>query len=250
MQRRSRGGFTLIELLIVIAIIATFVFLISGIVNYFSAAGKVPELKGVVNDYANVIPDATEKQLEQTLLTQEAETSNQIVVLTVKSLGGKTPEEFAEEVFTTWELGEAEKDNGVLILNATSERKIRIEVGHGLEGALTDSLAAQIIRDEITPRFKENDFAGGFVAGTDAVILAIKGEYVAKAGAGAGGEIPLWGIILIIFIILIIMIVGGGVSGSGGSNYSSSSGSWGGGSGGGYSGGGGGTGGGGATGSY
>ena len=106
----------------------------------------------------------------------EAKTSNQIVVATVKSLNGNSVEDYANRLFRRWQLGQRGKNNGVLLLHAPTERKIRIEVGYGLEGTLTDAIAKYIIQNAITPRFKANDFAGGMTRGVDDIIKVLSGE--------------------------------------------------------------------------
>ncbi|MEW6258249.1 MAG: TPM domain-containing protein [Pseudomonadota bacterium] len=175
-------------------------------------------------------------------------------------------EDYANRLFRYWKLGQAKKNNGVLLLVAPTERKVRIEVGYGLEGILTDAVASTIIRNAIIPSFKAGDMAGGLVKGTDAIleILNLDPEDArqrAKAleGAQAGGEAD-WVFILVLVIMVIIFILiirhGGGGGGrtrrrggmvyfpGGGGGWSGSS------SGGGFSGGGGSSGGGGASGGW
>lgn len=222
---------------------------------------EIPKLRGSVNDYADVLSPDEEKKIQDFLLGQERKTTNQIVILTVKSLDGDTIEGFAEKVFQTWKLGQKGKDNGVLIVLATKERKMRIEVGHGLEGILPDAIASRIIRDEMTPKFKAKDFSGGFMAAAVAIDRAIAGEFQAeeKRKGGDGGGWPLWLILLLVFgggglviFLLIVIAKSGGGGGWSSGGWGSGGGGWGssGDSGGGYSGGGGGSGGGGASGSY
>jgi uncharacterized protein len=139
----------------------------------------VPPLTTHVNDYANLIPDALQSQLEQQLREHEDSTSNQIVVLTIHSLDGESVEEAALEIFNTWGLGQRGKDNGVLLLISLNDRKMRIEVGYGLEGTLTDAHCGRIIRDEITPLFKKGAYAEGISAGVTAIRGAIYGTYSA-----------------------------------------------------------------------
>lgn len=166
---------------------------------------EIPKLTGPVNDTANVLSEKAKKELTEFLLKQEKDTSNQIVILTVKSLDGDTIEDFAVRVFEKWKLGQKGKDNGVLIVLATVERKIRIEVGHGLEGALPDVIASRIIRDEMAPRFKEEvkDFDGGFMAAVVAIDKAIKGEYTVEE---TGKGFPLWLTIVIVIAVILIVI--------------------------------------------
>lgn len=214
------------------------------------SAAEVPKLKGPINDYAEVIPDEQEAKIRDFLLAQEKETSNQIVILTVKSLDGETIEVFAEKVFRTWKLGKADKDNGVLIVHSTDDRQMRIEVGHGLEGVLTDGLSGQIIRREMTPYFKKGAFGDGHMAAVVAIDQAIRGEYKAEADISTGGVVAIIVVIVIIVILFLIIRVDGDplllvilscISNSSGGGR---------GGGGGYSGGGGMSGGGGASGRY
>jgi uncharacterized protein len=137
----------------------------------------VPPLTARVNDYANIIPDAVQLRLENQLKQHEDSTSNQIVVLTVTTLGNESIEEAADLIFNTWKLGQLGKDNGVLLLIAVEDRRLRIEVGHGLEGTLTDAHCSRIIRNEITPLFRTRDFSEGITAGVTAIRGAIYGTY-------------------------------------------------------------------------
>ncbi|MDH4070024.1 MAG: TPM domain-containing protein, partial [Ignavibacteria bacterium] len=142
-------------------------------------ARDVPFLSGRVNDTAGMLSGSALQELEAMLKVHEDSTSNQVAVLTVASLEGEVLEEYSFRVAETWALGQAEKDNGVLILVARDDRKVRIEVGSGLEGDLTDALSGRIIRNEIVPRFRDGDFDAGLVQGTRAVLAAIEGSYEA-----------------------------------------------------------------------
>jgi len=140
-------------------------------------AKDVPFLAGRVNDTAGMLSPATVSELEALLAAHEDSTSNQVVVLTVASLEGEVLEEYSLKVAETWGLGQAEKDNGVLLLIARDDRKVRIEVGSGLEGDLTDALSGRIIRNEIVPRFRDGDFEGGIREGVISILSAIQGAY-------------------------------------------------------------------------
>jgi uncharacterized protein len=142
-------------------------------------------------------------ELEQLLKEHEDSTSNQVVVLTVPDLGGESIEEFSIRVAETWALGQAEKDNGVLLLVARDDRQVRIEVGIGLEGDLTDMTSGRIIRHEIVPRFKEGDYDGGVREGTKAILAAIQGSYVADNESEADED--LIGRILAGFIFFVVV---------------------------------------------
>jgi uncharacterized protein len=139
----------------------------------------VPPLTGRVVDLARVLPSSTAAQLSERLQAHEDKTTNQVAVLIVPSLEGEPLFDFSHRVATTWKLGQKGTDNGALLLVAIKDRKVRIEVGYGLEGALTDARSAQIIRNEIVPRFRAGDFAGGITAGVDAILKTIEGTYQA-----------------------------------------------------------------------
>lgn len=164
---------------------------------------EVPPLTGRVIDLAYVLSASDADRLTADLQAHEATTGNQVVVLTLPSLEGEPLEPFVHRVATTWKLGQKGTDNGALLLVALKERKVRIEAGYGLEGALTDAKSAQIIRNEIVPRFRSGDLPGGIVAGVAAILKTIEGNYQAperpEVPAGGGD---------IVGQILIALIVG------------------------------------------
>ncbi len=137
----------------------------------------VPSLTGRVVDHAHVLPNSTVESLTTQLAAHEAKWSNQVAVLILPSLDGESLEEFSHRVATTWKLGQKGTDNGALLLVAIGERKVRIEVGYGLEGVLTDIRSAQIIRNEMVPRFRGGDISGGVVQGINAILQTIEGTY-------------------------------------------------------------------------
>ena len=137
----------------------------------------VPPATGYVNDRAGILSPATKQQLEQGLSEFERSDSTQLVVLTIPSLEGEVLEEYSLKVAESWGIGQRGKDNGALLLIARDERKIRIEVGYGLEGQLTDLLTGRIIDQEITPRFRSGDYDGGVMAGVSAMVQAVRGAY-------------------------------------------------------------------------
>jgi uncharacterized protein len=139
----------------------------------------VPPLRGHVNDYAGMLSPESSQALEATLTDFERSDSTQIVILTIPSLEGENLEEYSIKVAEAWRIGQKKIDNGVILLIAKQERKIRIEVGRGLEGKLTDLVSGRIIRDEITPRFKTGDFDDGIKTGVSAIMAVVKGEYQA-----------------------------------------------------------------------
>ncbi len=148
--------------------------------NSFSQK-TVPELWGIrVHDDAHALKQETVDQLEKELKSYEDSTSNQIAILIVQSLDGDVLEEYSLRVAEKWKLGKKGKDNGVLLLIAVDDHKMRIEVGEGLEGVLTDAQSNRIIRNEIAPEFRRNDYDAGVKAGIDGIIKTIKGEYKAE----------------------------------------------------------------------
>ncbi len=148
----------------------------------------VPALTGRVVDLAHVLPNSTIESLTAQLAAHETQTSNQIGVLTIPSLDGDSLEEFSHRVATTWKLGRKGTGNGVLLVVAIKERKVRIEVGYGLEGVLTDIRSAQIIRNELVPRFRAGDMSGGVTAAINAIVKTIEGTYQASEQPPAPGE--------------------------------------------------------------
>lgn len=188
------------------ALLVTGVFLAAIVLcGHLAAALEVPSLKARVNDYANLLTPATVNHLEQALLDFERSQSTQIVVLTVPSLQGAALENFSMQVAEAWKIGQKGFDNGTILLIAKNERKIRIEVGYGLEGRLTDMLAGRIIRNTIVPAFKAGSFDKGVVNGVAAMMAVVKGEYQAqpvkeqpRGGGFSANFIP-----MIVFIFLI-----------------------------------------------
>ena len=143
-----------------------------------SLAKEVPYLGGRVNDLAGMIDDGPETFLETVLEQLETDTGCQLVILTVPNLEGAVLEDYALEVASTWQLGREGVDDGVLVLVAKEERRIRIEVGYGLEGAIPDVTAKRIIDGLMTPQFREGDFSGGITEATDTLAALIRGEAV------------------------------------------------------------------------
>jgi uncharacterized protein len=134
---------------------------------------NLPALTGRIVDQANIIPAATRSAIEPKLVDLEQKSGIQLVVATVTSLEGQEIEPYANALFRSWGLGQKDKNNGVLLLVAPNEHRVRIEVGYGLEGTLTDALAKVIITNAITPRFKTGDFAGGISRGVDDIITVL-----------------------------------------------------------------------------
>jgi uncharacterized protein len=146
---------------------------------------EVPEKpQGYVSDYAGLLRSETKGQLESTLATFEKETSNQVVVAIFSSLEGGSLEDFSIRLADKWKIGTKDKDNGIILLIFKDDRKVRIEVGYGLEGALPDATAYAIIQERIVPAFRAGDYDGGVLSAVEAILAATKGEYRAKTSSG------------------------------------------------------------------
>ena len=218
-----------------------------------------PALSGRVVDAAGILKPEDKAGLESTLKAYEDKTSDQVVVATVPGLQGLTIEEYGNRLFRAWALGQAKTNNGALLLVAPNDRKVRIEVGYGLEGALTDALSKVIVATAITPRFKTGDYAGGIKAGIDAMLSILGGDaeqWQRKAKVRSDEADPMQVIVfIVIFLVILIVVYRMNRGGRGGGFVvlpGSSSGGWSGGvsGGGGFSGGGGSSGGGGASGDW
>jgi uncharacterized protein len=172
-----------------------------------------PALTGRVVDQAQIIPRQTKDELEAKLADLEAKSGIQLVVATVNSLQGQEIEPYANELFRSWKLGEKARNNGVLLLVAPSERRVRIEVGYGLEGTLTDALSSVIISNAITPRFKAGDFGGGIVRGVDDIITVLTtdaSEWQKRPSLRldrAEEAHPVNRVVLVVFIVFIVLLM-------------------------------------------
>lgn len=145
-----------------------------------------PRPADYVNDYAGMISGEKKSQLNQFLRQFETETSNQIVVAAFQSLENESLEDFSIRLAETWKIGQKGKDNGVILLIFKDDRKVRIEVGYGLEGALPDALAGQIIQNVIAPAFRDGRYDEGISNAVTAIAKAVQGEYEASPGAYGG----------------------------------------------------------------
>jgi uncharacterized protein len=142
-----------------------------------------------INDYAGVLSAAERARLEDTLRARERESSNQIVVAVFRSLQGESLEDYSIRLAQAWRVGQKGLDNGVIFLVFVEDRKMRLEVGYGLESKLTDALSSQILREAVAPRFREGKIADGITAGLDAIEQAIAGTYkAAPQGQPARGQ--------------------------------------------------------------
>jgi uncharacterized protein len=130
------------------------------------------------NDYANVVSSQTADALNQKLVDFEKTTSSQVVVATFGTMqSSSSVEDYVHRIFQAWQIGQKNRNNGVLLAVFVKERKLRIEVGYGLEGALPDAIVKRIIEDEISPHFKRGNFDAGLSAGVNAILQATRGEY-------------------------------------------------------------------------
>lgn len=188
-----------------------------------SFALEVPQLRSHVNDYANLFSAGTVQKLEQALTEFERSDSTQIAILTIDSLQGESLEEYSIKVAEGWRIGQAKLDNGVILLIAKQEHKIRIEVGRGLEGKLTDLVSGRIIRGDISPYFKNNDYDSGITSGVTSIVKAVRGEYKAQPRdmkQGRKSAEPVF--TLLVFLLVAIVFLGsfskflGGAAGAAG----------------------------------
>lgn len=260
------------------------VMLVAMLIGSAAQAQTFPKLTGRVVDTANLLSPEQEAQLTAMSDATEKATGRQLVVATVPDLQGYEIEEFGYKLGRAWQIGQKEADNGIILIVAPKERRVRIEVGYGLEPIMTDGLSGIIIRDQITPRFKAGDMGGGIIAGATAINEQLKLPLEAaearakklideapkvrrKGSSGVSIFTVIFWLFIILFVILPIVFGsrkgrryrGGGapvvIWGPGWGGGSSGGGGWGGGGGfggggGGFSGGGGSFGGGGASGGW
>ncbi|MBN9471760.1 MAG: TPM domain-containing protein [Bosea sp.] len=250
------------------------------LIPFLAAAAEpsYPALSGRIVDGAKLLDAEASARIAGKLKAHEEKTTDQVVVATVPSLQGLTIEDYANGLFRTWGLGDKAKNNGALLLVAPNERKVRIEVGYGLEGALTDALSKVIITTAVAPKFKNGDFSGGIEGGVDAILSILTGDaeewqrraQVREDESSWAEDLAVIFVMIMVFILIVsFMRELGRASGgarrhrmrdgrwvtlppSSGSGWGggSSSGGWSSGSSGGFSGGGGSSGGGGASGDW
>jgi uncharacterized protein len=164
---------------------------------------EAPALKGRVNDYGGLLSPGAARRIETLLKDLEEKDSTQIAVLTVPSLDGDSLEDFSMRVAERWKVGRKGLDNGAILVIARDDRKVRIEVGYGLEGRLTDLIAGRIIRERIVPEFRSSRFDQGVLAGVEALADVVRGEFKAPAAPTPGGI----GADLFPFLILFVFLV-------------------------------------------
>jgi uncharacterized protein len=185
---------------------------------------RFPPLTGRVVDDAGILSDSTRAALTDMLAQHERETSNQMVVVTLKDLQGYTIEDFGYQLGRKWGIGQKEKNNGVLLIVAPKEHRVRIEVGYGLEGTLTDAVSRTIIEEEILPAFRRGDYNGGVLAGTASILTRLGGSAVTSTPSGtergASYDSPTWFVALWLLALCFVWVKGvffdGGAWGGGG----------------------------------
>jgi len=153
-----------------------------------AAGTDIPFLVGRVTDNAEIITEGTRRTLTELLKSHEDKTGNQVAVLTVPTIEGYNIEEYSSAVFDAWKLGQKGKDNGILVVVAPNDRRMRIEVGYGLESTMTDLLAGRIIRNIMTPKFKTGDFNGGIESGVIAIVETLEGREVLNIADSENSE--------------------------------------------------------------
>ena len=146
-------------------LVLSFIFVL--LLSSIAVALDVPQLRGRVNDYANVLQTSQTQALESQLAQLERDTGHQVAVLTIPTLDGEDIEGFSIRVAENWKIGKKGFDNGVILVVAVKDRRLRLEVGYGLEGVLPDAIAKRVTADYIVPHFRQQDYAGGIVAGID-----------------------------------------------------------------------------------
>jgi uncharacterized protein len=177
-----------------------------------------PALSGRVVDDAGVLDEGTRAALTQKLAEFEAKTTDQFVVVTLKSLQGTSIEDLGVELGRHWQIGQRDKNNGVLLIVAPNERRVRVEVGYGLEGALTDAVSRLIIENGITPRFRAGDFAGGITRGVDDIISVLSGdaeEWKARAArrpdtvshTDSTRNDTIWPVIWVVLVVMLVVFI-------------------------------------------
>jgi uncharacterized protein len=200
----NRPSLSHLALLSILAFVALF------FAHFPAAAIDFPPLSGRVVDEAGILNKPTREALTGKLADLEAKTTDQLVVVTLKSLQGTSIEDFGVQLGRAWQIGQKDKNNGVLLIVVPSERRVRIEVGYGLEGTLTDAISRVIIENAIIPRFRADDFAGGVTRGVDDIIQVLAGDAEEwKQRAAQRPETPnesVWPLIVVVLVVLAVLV--------------------------------------------
>lgn len=226
-----------------------------------AAAPTFPPLTGRVVDDAHLLSDSARAQLTAELAEHERKTTEQVVVVTLPSLQGYPIEDYGYRLGRRWGIGQAKQNNGALFIVAPTEHAVRIEVGYGLEGRLTDALSSEIINTQVLPAFRKNNYQAGILQGTHAILAVLDGTYVPAAHPAPArpSVLAVWALFILLILLAFVLLpflryaqhpgMGpGGPYGGWGGGFGG--GGFGGGGGGGFSGGGGSFGGGGASGRW
>lgn len=174
--------------------------------TFHDAIPDVPKTPRLVNDLGNMLEPYEEEQLETKLEDFEKQTTNEVTIVTVDTLGGLEVSQFANELGRKWNIGKQDRKNGVLVLVSKTDRKLNISPGYGLSGVLPDVICGRIIRNYITPSFKQGNYFQGLDEGVDAIIKASQGEFTSDGydnGADPGG-IPILLVLLIFGVFIFI----------------------------------------------
>lgn len=199
--------------------IATILLLLLLTALHAAADMAVPKLTSHVTDLASVLTAEQRTELESELTAYEDSTSNQFVLLIIPSLQGEALEDYSLRVAEANKLGQKGKDNGLLLLVAIAEHKIRTETGYGLEGAIPDAISAGITANVIAPRFRQNDYFGGIEDGFHALMKAAAGEYKAEPKERAPEGVGIGAILFLIVVFIIIRIIFRNRGGKGGGHH-------------------------------
>ena len=173
-----------------LALLVSVLLAVTALIPGLAAAQTFPALTGPVVDEANVIPDDVEARITAKLTAIKTQSQRQLQVVTVASLDGYNDADYANRLFRTWQLGDKNRNDGVMLLVAPGERRMRIEVGYGMEPIITDGFSFLVINKIITPKFKAGDLPGGIEAGTDALItqMTLPPDQAAQIGAQANAQ--------------------------------------------------------------
>jgi uncharacterized protein len=182
------------------------------LVAFVSAAHALtfPQLSGRVVDEAGILDPAARAAIEQKLAEFETKTTGQLVVVTLKSLQGTSIEDYGYQLGRHWGIGQKEKNSGALLIVAPNERKVRIEVGYGLEGQLTDAVSRLIIENSIFPRFRAGDFAGGITRGVDDIIQVLTvdpEEWKVRARQRPDSQARAVDLLVLMLFLLVLFII-------------------------------------------
>ncbi len=182
-----------------------------GVASAMAAEPEFPALTGRVMDDANLLDNATQRSLTGLLQRHEDTTGNQVVIVTLPSLHDMSIEQFGYQLGRHWGIGQAGRNNGLLLIVAPDERKVRIEVGYGLEGDMTDAMARTIIETVIVPHFRDGDLQRGIVAGANAIVFALEGAATYEASENTGGiagrsRIELIGTLIAVVVVVVFVL--------------------------------------------